>query len=307
MPTLFFVLTFAAVSMLAYGVLDMVFSEDRAVSRRLKGLSDYEKAQVLEAEPLLKDFGERVIRPALAFLGRRVKALWPARYMDRLRDRIQRAGHPRGMDVERFLMAKGVLALGTLGLLGVMSVLAQARLATAAFLVVTSTALAFYAPDAWLNGELARRKERIIQQLPDMLDMLTISVQAGLGFDAALAKVVKSSGGPLAQEFGRVLQEVQAGATRRDALRGFAERVDIPQVHAFVASIVQADVFGASVASVLKTQASELRLVRKQRAEEIAQKAPVKMVFPLVMCVLPATMIVILGPALIRIASVFGM
>jgi tight adherence protein C len=156
----------------------------------------------------------------------------------------------------------------------------------------------------WLRSRVASRQKTIARELPDMLDMLTISVEAGMGFDSALAKLVKNSRGPLAEEFGRVLQEVQAGASRKEGLRHLAERIDVPELRSFVASIVQADMFGVSIASVLRTQATELRLRRRQRAEEDAQRAPVKMVFPLIFCILPATMIVILGPAVVRIAIV---
>ncbi|MDO8987425.1 MAG: type II secretion system F family protein, partial [Coriobacteriia bacterium] len=141
---------------------------------------------------------------------------------------------------------------------------------------------------------------------PDMLDMLTISVEAGLGFDQAMAKLVRNTTGPLSEEFGRVLQEVQAGVKRTDAMRRLAQRTEVPELNGFIMAIVQADVFGISVSGVLRSQATEMRIKRRQYAEEAAQKAPVKLVFPLVICILPATLIVILGPAIISFVQVFG-
>jgi tight adherence protein C len=139
-----------------------------------------------------------------------------------------------------------------------------------------------------------------------MLDMLTISVEAGLGFDQAMAKLVRNSTGPLAKEFARMLQEVQAGVERNQALRHMAQRADVSDLNAFITAIIQADVFGVSVSSVLRTQAKEMRLKRRQYAEEQAQKAPVKLVFPLILCILPATILVILGPAVVSIGRAFG-
>ncbi len=136
--------------------------------------------------------------------------------------------------------------------------------------------------------------------------MLVVSVEAGLGFDAAVSKLVANTTGPLTQELGRMLSEVRAGAARRDALRQLAERTQVPELGTFVTAMVQADLFGISVGNVLRTQASEMRTKRRQQAEEMAQKAPVKLVFPLVLCILPATLLVVLGPAIISIATLFG-
>jgi tight adherence protein C len=143
--------------------------------------------------------------------------------------------------------------------------------------------------------------------MPDMMDMLMISVEAGLGFDAAVSKYVGNNTGPLSQEFRIVLSEIQAGMSRREALRHAADRTEVPELSAFVMAMVQADIFGISVANVLRGQSHEMRLRRRQLAEEIAQKAPAKMVFPLIICILPATLIVLMGPAVIQIGRTFGM
>ena len=135
--------------------------------------------------------------------------------------------------------------------------------------------------------------------------MLTISVEAGLGFDQSVSKYVQNASGPLAEEFGMTLHEIQAGKSRRDALRALGDRASVAELRAFIMAIVQADVFGVSISEVLRTQSHEMRLKRRQRAEELSQKAPAKMVFPLILCIMPATLIVVMGPAIIKIASAF--
>lgn len=174
-------------------------------------------------------------------------------------------------------------------------------------LVVAVGWLGFIAPDAWLSGAISSRQTALRRALPDMLDMLLVSVEAGLGFDAAISKVVSSTKGPLPEEFNVVLQEIGAGMPRRDALSRLADRTGVPELSSFIMAIVQADVFGVSIANVLRTQAREMRVRRRQRAEELAQSAPAKMVFPLIICILPATLIVVITPAIIKVmVGVFG-
>jgi tight adherence protein C len=156
-------------------------------------------------------------------------------------------------------------------------------------------------PINWLRKRAAARQHKIQRALPDTLDLITVSVEAGLGLDAALSKVVEKTRGPLRDEFGRVLDEISLGKLRRQALKDLATRVDVPDISSFVSAIVQADQMGLGVAEVLRAQADEVRLRRRQRAEETAMKAPVKMLFPLVACIFPAMMTVLLGPAIWRI------
>jgi tight adherence protein C len=156
-------------------------------------------------------------------------------------------------------------------------------------------------PINWLRGKAAKRQTKIQRSLPDTLDLITVSVEAGLGLDAALAKVIEKTRGPLREEFGRVLQEISLGKVRRTALKDLAIRCDVPDLTSFVNAIVQADQMGLGVAEVLRAQADEVRLRRRQRAEETAMKAPVKMLFPLVAFIFPAMMTVLLGPAVWRI------
>jgi len=150
------------------------------------------------------------------------------------------------------------------------------------------------------------RSDRIRRELPDALDLLSISVEAGLGFDAALSQVARNTQGPLADEFFRVLQEMQIGTGRSDAMRALGERTNVTELRGFVTAMVQADAFGIPIANVLRVQAREMRIKRSQRAEELAQKVPVKILFPLIFCILPALFIVILGPAAITIIDAFS-
>jgi tight adherence protein C len=191
-------------------------------------------------------------------------------------------------------------------LVALISVFAAPSLSAGAGFSLAAGVLGFLAPNFWLRSRANARKAEIRRELPDMLDMLTISVEAGLGFDAALAKYVKNGTGPLSEEFSRALQEIQAGVTRRETLRRLGHRAEVPDLTSFISAMVQADILGTSVAHVLRTQSTEMRLRRRQRAEEAAQKLPVKLVFPVVLCILPATIIAIMGPAVVRLIGLFG-
>jgi tight adherence protein C len=161
----------------------------------------------------------------------------------------------------------------------------------------------FIAPDSIVNGRVEDRQREILRTLSDTLDLLTISVEAGLSLNASISQVVQNVPGVLSQEFGRMLQEIQLGVSRSEAFRHLAERTDVDELNAFALAMIQADVFGVSIAGVLRTQAEQLRIKRRQRAEAKAQQIPVKIVFPLILCVLPALFVVIVGPGAFRIVN----
>ena len=164
----------------------------------------------------------------------------------------------------------------------------------------------FFAPTMYLYQRSYDRSKRIQRELPDAIDLLTISVESGLGFDAALQQVAYNTEGPLADEFSRVLREMQIGSSRSEALRGLAERTNLTELRSFVSAMVQADAFGIPIANVLRVQSSEMRVKRRQRAEEKAQQVPVKMTIPLIFCILPSLFIVIMGPAVIQMMDSFS-
>ena len=296
-----------SVAAIVYSALSLFFSSERQVQRQLQSLTAYESGQVEEAEPLLAPFTDRVLRPVSRSLADTARLFGPQDYSERIRKRIVMAGNPLGLDAEKFLAIKAGTAVAAAVIVLLFGGLGPAALGRSILGAVIFATLGFYAPDLWLRSRIASRQLEIRRTLPDMLDMLTISVEAGMGFDAAVAKITGSRPGALSEEFARMLQEIQAGVSRRDAMRHMGERTDVPELKTFIMSMIQADVFGVSVSNVLRTQSRDMRVKRRQFAEEMAQKAPVKLVFPLILCILPATIIVVAGPAIIAIGQAFGL
>lgn len=247
-------------------------------------------APVLQAEVV--GFTDRVMLPLLVMTGRLARRFSPGGVAEKLQNRLDVAGNPSGWSVERVLSVKGLGLLLGLGL-----GLAVGSGGTALLVAGVFAAGGFFLPDVLVYNTGVKRQTDLGRSLPDSMDLLTISVEAGLGFDAALSQVAQNTDGPLAGEFFRVLQEMQIGTSRAEAFRGLADRTTVPELKAFVSSLVQADQFGIPVASVLREQSKELRVKRRQRAEERAQKVPVKIMVPLVLFIFPVIFIVILGPA----------
>ena len=222
--------------------------------------------------------------------------------LGRTETRLAEAGYPYGMRTVDFLGLKVVVAGATAGLLFLIFGVALGSQSTGFILGLGGLLLGFFIPDYWLSWRIRKRQKAVLLAIPDSLDLLTISVKAGLGFDAALGKVVEKTSGPLADEFRRALAEVRIGKPRRDALREMVARVNVPALASFIGAIIQAEQLGVAIARVLEIQSEQLRIERRQRAEELAAKAPIKMLFPLIGCIFPSMFIVILGPALILIA-----
>jgi tight adherence protein C len=225
--------------------------------------------------------------------------LSPAGITARLQRRLDLAGNPARWNPDRVLAVKG-LGLVLLGTLGVL--FGAHRPVLLVVFAAIGCAAGFFLPDLLLYNAGLKRQARIQAALPDAMDMLTICVEAGLGFDAALAQVARHTKGPLAADLSRTLQEMQVGKSRTDALRALAERTTVGELRVFVSSLVQASELGISVAGVLREQSKEMRVRRRQRAEEKAQKVPVKILFPLVTCLFPALFVIIIGPGAITIA-----
>jgi tight adherence protein C len=212
------------------------------------------------------------------------------------------------MDPTLFLASRFLAAFGILGFMLLILSVVTKTMPWSRKLLVTGlfTLLGFYLPNLLLQSKIDRRQKSIRKSLPDALDLLTICVEAGLGFDGAMGKVSEKWDNELSLEFGRVLREIQLGKLRREALRDMAERIGIPEMTSFVAAIIQSEQLGVSMAKVLRIQADQMRMKRRQHAEEEAHKAPVKMLFPMVFLIFPALLIILLGPAGIMLIQTFG-
>jgi tight adherence protein C len=271
------------------------------VSRSLAMLEAMSAAPQELTTELDRPFGERVLEPLQARALRIGRRFTGADKSEVIRRKLERAGNPVGWSVDRVVSTKVlgavvglVVSFGLLTLMGT-------SLPVRAVLVVGGTLVGFFAPNLYLYQKAYDREQRMSRELADAIDLLTISVESGLGFDAAVQQVARNTEGPLAEEFARVLREMQIGSGRSEALRALADRSGLPDLRSFVSAMVQADAFGIPIGSVLRVQTSEMRTKRRQRAEEAAQKVPVKITVPLIFCILPCLFIAVLGPAAISI------
>lgn len=249
---------------------------------------------------LSTSFVQRVLAPSGLALVSVAASTTPAHIRHRAALELARAGHPMSVDVYLALRVAAMLGLPVAYVL----YLAQSEqpLEVTAIIVVAGLFLVGSRGSGWWVRRKARERQRQMERaLPSALDLVTVCMEAGLSFDAGLAKVVEKTRGPLAEEFARVLQEMQLGKPRRDTLRDLAQRTEVKDLAGFVAAIVQADQMGMSLSPVMRAQSDEVRTRRRQQAEETAMKAPIKILFPLVFCILPATVIVVLGPAVVTI------
>lgn len=291
---------------IALATVGVITAERQQVGRSLAAVRAIQTAPASMQRELTRPFSDRVTVPALRRLTSLGRRLTPGGQVGRLRHRLELAGNPPNWDVDRVIAFKmlGLIAGVLLGL--VAPSLLGARVLTVAGVTIVLGLLGYVIPNLVLYQMAYNRTEQMRRELPDAMDLLTISVEAGLAFDAALSQVARNTTGPLADEFFRVLQEMQIGLGRADALRALGERTDLPELRGFITAMVQADAFGIPIASVLRVQSKEMRIKRSQRAEELAQKVPVKILFPLIFCILPSLFVVILGPAAITIYHSFS-
>ena len=246
---------------------------------------------------------DRLSKPFLRAMRAMALKLSPTGTAQRLGKRLNFAGNPGGWTVERLLGAKGagLLAFGLVGL-----VLGGGLTFGGFSFGAGAAALGFFLPDILVYNAGQKRQEELRLGLADALDMLTVCVEAGQGFDAAIMQVARALTGPVAGEFARVLQEIQIGKVRGDAFSALAERTSVPEIRTFVTALVQADRLGLPIGRVLREQANQMRLIRRQRAEEKAQKVPIKILFPMLLCMFPALFIVVIGPGAIKMVAVFS-
>jgi len=274
------------------------------VQARLTQLGSMQ-ARTLEEIELQQPLFERTLRPLASRLARVSQRITSPKQVSRTEQRLTMAGNPGDLRTVDFLGLKLLIAGGSgAGMFAIFVFAHNAPFAVVASIV--AAVLGFLAPEFWLSRRIRKRQHDVLMSVPDTLDLLTISVRAGLAFDGALSKVVEKTSGPLADEFRRALAEIRVGKSRRDALRDVVARTDVPALTNFIGAIIQAEQLGVPIAKVLQVQSEQLRIERRQRAEEMANKAPIKMLFPLVGCIFPSMFIVILGPAIILIAVNLG-
>ncbi len=271
------------------------------LQKRLEEFAARGQTATLEEIELSQPFSERVLMPIARRLGDFVTRFTPQNALQATARRIELAGSPRGLDPTTFWAARFILAflLGGLFIFLFTVGLKDWSWARKFIVIAFFMVIGFYIPDLLLTSKINRRQKEIRKAMPDALDLLTICVEAGLGFDGAMAKVVAKWDNELSLAFARVLQEMQLGKLRREALRDMADRVGIPEMTSFVAAIIQSEQLGVSMAKVLRIQSDQMRIRRRQRAEEEAHKAPIKMLIPLALLIFPSICIVLMTPAFI--------
>lgn len=259
----------------------------------------------LREETLAKPLSERAIAPIVLRAGQLIKRFTPVGYLEKTQRKLMLAGNPGNLDAPAFVVIKVLTTIFGIVLAWFAQGIGVDGLQRLALLVLP-IAVGFFGPDARLTRKVDERRTAMQKALPDILDLLVISVEAGLGFDSALAWVVGTVPGPLSEEFFRMLQETRVGVSRRDAMRHLMDRTDLEELRSFLLAMLQAEAFGVAIARVLRVQADEMRVKRRQRAQEKAFAAPVKLTFPLVFCIFPSLFIVLLGPAAIQIMGAFS-
>jgi tight adherence protein C len=225
----------------------------------------------------------------------------PQQTLEATAHKLEVAGLSRRMSASEFWSIRLVATIGLSGLIYFLMVRFDVQPGKRLLYAGGMALLGYILPGMWLRSTIDRRKQGIVKALPDALDLLTICVEAGLGFDSAIRRVAEKWDSDLSMEFGRVLQEIQLGKMRRDALRAMSERLDVADVTTFIAAVIQAEQLGVSLAKVLRIQSDQMRIKRRQRAEQKAQEAPVKMVIPMVFLIFPSLLVVLLGPAAFQV------
>jgi tight adherence protein C len=276
----------------------------QSLDDRLNELAALGQSVTLEELELSQPFSERVLIPMINALSKMAQRFTPANTIEASRHKIELAGMAHKIKAVQFLgyrMAAAIV-LGGASLMFAFS--ATLPVIQRLGVIVVAFVLGYMLPSVWLGSKISARQSSIVKALPDALDLLTICVEAGLGFDAAMSKVAEKWDNELSQAFMRTVQEMQLGKLRREAMRNMANGMDVPDMTTFVAAIIQADTLGVSMAKVMRIQSDTMRMKRRQRAEEKARQAPIKMMFPLVFFIFPTILIVLLGPAILQIRTV---
>jgi tight adherence protein C len=268
-----------------------------SISERLAELGMPEEPMTLEELEMSQRFYERIVLPFFNQIGQIASRFTPQATLESAKRRLDTAGNPMRMDPAFFLSLRFIGAAIFGGLVFLVFLTTGRNWLQGLGLSALFVIIGFMFPNLWLTGRIRARQKAIFRAMPDALDLLTICVEAGLGFDAAMAKVNEKWDDDLALEFGRVLQEIRLGKIRRDALRDMAERLDVSEFTSFVAAVIQSEQLGVSMAKVLRIQSDQMRVRRRQMAEEEAHRAPIKMIFPIALLIFPSILLILLGPA----------
>jgi tight adherence protein C len=297
---IFAILAVTAVLVGGYVVLQSV-TEKAEVRESLRRLDGYQ-IQDLRDQEMLAPITDRVLTPMVDGLSTLASRLSPQGYREEIARKLVLGGNPGGLTVDQVLVLKLLGMVSGILWLPLIFMVLQMSGGISLILLALLWFGSFLLPDVYLSKAISGRQHDIAVQLPDILDLLVISVEAGLGFEQALERTTNAVPGPLSDEFRRMLRETRIGSTRAEALRAMDERCEVPELRTFILAMLQADTFGVSVSRLLRSQADEMRIRRRLRAQAQAQKAPVKMLFPLVFCIFPSIFVVILGPAMINIS-----
>lgn len=304
------VLVGGAIALVVVGMRTASASEgdEDPLMARLAEFSERGETVSLEDLELSQPFSERIIIPILRAIGDLSARFTPQKLIEQTELKMELAGNPVKIDAATFLASRFVVAVlfgGFLTLIFVISPPAWS-MGRRILVVLLFTVLGFAFPQLWLQSKIDRRQDEIRKAMPDALDLLTICVEAGLGFDAAMSKVSEKWENQLSLGFARAIREVQLGKTRREALRVMADRMGIPEMTSFIAAVIQSEMLGVSMAKVLRIQSDQMRMKRRQRAEEAAHQAPIKMLIPMVVFIFPTIMIILMVPAAFQIIGVLG-
>lgn len=280
---------------------------DPVLSRLAEATQRGETVSLEEAE-LQQPFIERVVVPVIKRMGELSTRFTPQKLLEETTLKLELAGSPGRIDAATFLSTRFVGAVIFGGGLLLISFLSATPWPLGRVILVVGifTALGFFFPQLWLQSRINSRQKEVRKAMPDALDLLTICVEAGLGFDAAMSKVSEKWENELSIMFGRCIREVQLGKPQREALRDMADRIGLPELTSFVAAVIQSQILGVSLAKVLRIQSDQMRMKRRQFAEELAHKAPVKMIIPMALLTFPSIMIILMAPAAFQIAGAFG-
>ncbi|WHH60534.1 type II secretion system F family protein [Petroclostridium sp. X23] len=297
--------SFSAMIALIYAVYSITASNKNIITKRLDKIS-LEKSMDVREEELRKPFLIRIVQPAVRQMTGFMLKVTPKEIINSYEMKIIAAGNPFNYGVNEWLTTQMFFMLVVPVFTVILGMVSDAAIEKILLFAVLEIIVGAFGPSMILITKTQQRQKEITKTLPDILDLLTVSVEAGLGFDAALGKVVEKMPGVLAKEFDKVLQEIKMGKPRKDALRNMSDRLGVVDVTTFIASVIQADQLGVSIGNVLRVQSDQMRVRRRQRAQEKAMKAPIKMLLPMVFFIFPTIFTVLLGPVVIRLMETFA-